>query len=68
MTKKEALAKALVWRLAIAVPVSLIINYMFIGSLITSFNLTVVGNLAGTLLYYLYDILWFKYRKDDAFD
>ena len=65
MTKKEALAKALIWRLAIAVPVSLIINYIFIGSISTSINLTVVGNLVGTILYYLYDIMWFKLRPQD---
>jgi len=62
MTKKETLSKALIWRLLIAIPVTLIINYLFLGNLSSSFTLTIVGNFVGTILYYLYDLTWFKYE------
>jgi uncharacterized membrane protein len=63
MGRKEAIAKALVWRFLIAIPVSLIVNYLFIGNIATSINLAIVGNFIGTVLYYLYDRTWFRYRK-----
>ena len=61
MTKKEAFIKSLIWRFGVSIPVSFILNYIFLKELNISLTLTIVGAVAGVVLYYLFDLLWFNY-------
>ena len=61
MTKKEALIKSLIWRFCISIPVSFILNYIFLREVYNSLILTILGALAGIVLYYLFDLFWFNY-------
>jgi len=64
MTHKEALVKSLVWRFLIAIPVGFMVTYLMVDHLFQSLVLTVVTNFIGTVLYYLFDVLWFEYLGD----
>lgn len=64
MTNTEALIKSLFWRFVIAIPVALLLTYLIIGQLYSSLILVGITNFVGTILYYLFDILWFKYLGD----
>lgn len=57
---RALLAKALIWRFFIAIPTGFAITYFFIRDVDTSMAATIAGNLIGTFLYLLYDMLWFK--------
>ena len=61
MTKKEAFIKSLIWRFTISIPVSFILNFIFLKEFNTSLILTIVGAIAGVVLYYLFDLFWFSY-------
>lgn len=63
MTNKEAVYKALIWRFAVSVPMSMLINYILTDDIMTSINITVIGNIVGTILYFLYDKFWFAFRE-----
>ena len=43
-----------------AVPVSLIICYIYTGSMSIALEMTIVANVISTILYYLFDIIWFS--------
>lgn len=58
-TKKRSIVKGLVWR-AIAIVGSFTTAYLVIGSLSTSIELTVWGNIVATILYYFYERFWAK--------
>jgi len=64
MTKKEALIKSLIWRFGVSIPVSFLLNLIFLKEINTSLALTAVGALAGIILYYLFDLLWFNFLGD----
>ena len=64
MTQKEAVIKSLVWRFAMAIPIGFFITYMFIGYFFQSIVLTIVYNVTGTIMYYLFELLWFNYLGD----
>ena len=64
MTKKEALIKSLIWRFGISIPVSFLLNLLFLKEIKTSVLLTTVGAIAGVVLYYLFDLLWFNFLGD----
>ncbi len=64
MTKKEALIKSLIWRFAVSIPVSFLLNLIFLKEINASVALTVFGELAGIILYYLFDLLWFNFLGD----
>ena len=64
MTKKEALIKSLIWRFGVSIPVSFLLNLIFLKEINASVALTVVGALAGIILYYLFDLLWFNFLGD----
>ena len=64
MTKKEALIKSLIWRFGISIPVSFLLNLIFLKEINASVALTTVGALAGIILYYLFDLLWFNFLGD----
>jgi len=61
MTKKEALLKSLIWRFGVSIPVSLILNYIFLEEIFTSVVLTTLGAIVGIVFYYLFDLFWFSY-------
>lgn len=63
MTNKEAVYKALIWRFTISVPMSMLINFILTNDIVTSINITVIGNVVGTVLYFLYDKFWFAFRE-----
>jgi len=56
----EAIAKSLIWRFFVAIPISLIICYLYVGSINIAIEMTVVANIISTILYYLFDIIWFS--------
>ena len=64
MTKKEALIKSLIWRFGISIPVSFLLNLLFLKEINTSVLLTTVGAITGVVLYYLFDLLWFNFLGD----
>jgi hypothetical protein len=64
MTKKEALIKSLIWRFGVSIPVSFLLNLIFLKEINTSVLLTTVGAIAGVILYYLFDLLWFNILGD----
>ena len=64
MTKKEALIKSLIWRFGVSIPVSFLLNLIFLKEINTSVLLTTVGAIAGVVLYYLFDLLWFNILGD----
>ena len=64
MTKKEALIKSLIWRFGVSIPVSFLLNLIFLKEINASVALTVAGALAGIILYYLFDLLWFNFLGD----
>ena len=64
MTKKEAFIKSLIWRFGVSIPVSFILNLIFLKEVNASVALTVAGALAGIILYYLFDLLWFNFLGD----
>ena len=61
MTRKEALIKSLIWRFGVSIPVCFILNFIFLKEFYSSLNLTMLGALAGIVLYYLFDLFWFNY-------
>ena len=61
MTKKEAFIKSLIWRFGVSIPVSFLLNFLFLKEVNTSLALTTVGAIAGVVLYYLFDLFWFNY-------
>ena len=64
MTKKEALIKSLIWRFGVSIPVSFLLNLIFLKEINASVALTVAGALAGIILYYLFDLFWFNFLGD----
>lgn len=61
MLRKDLLAKSLVWRFFIAIPIGMLITYYWVGSLVEALECSLFGNLIGTFLYYSYDVIWDKY-------
>ena len=57
------IAKALIWRFFIAIPVYIAITQYFVQDWETSIQTTIVGNLVGTVLYFLYDWFWLRILK-----
>ena len=63
MTSKEAIIKSLAWRLFIAVRVSFLVSYWYVGQILESIELTFILNISGTVLYYFFDLFWFNNIK-----
>ena len=59
MTKREALAKVLTWR-AIAIPLSIVITYLFFGEFWKSTIAMIFINIFFTALHYLFELGWEK--------
>jgi uncharacterized membrane protein len=60
MTNLEAFTKSIVWRLLVAVPLSMAVIYYYTGNFVEALEMTIVGNILSTVLYYLFDIIWFR--------
>jgi uncharacterized membrane protein len=60
MTRKEALIKSLIWRFTIAIPISFFITYWYIGQYLKSIELVIILNIISTILYFIFDLFWFK--------
>lgn len=60
MTKKEALVKALIWRFGVAIPVSIVIAYNYLGNMSEALELSIFANVVSTVLYWAFDLFWFK--------
>ena len=60
ISSKNLLLKALIWRFFIAIPTGFAITYFFVKDFSASMNATIYGNILGTFLYLLYDMIWFK--------
>tara|TARA_Y100000034_G_C6879113_1_gene402499 strand:+ start:1577 stop:1801 length:225 start_codon:yes stop_codon:yes gene_type:complete len=60
MTKLEALAKALIWRIFIAIPIAIGVSYYYLDSISEATELAIVANVISTVLYYLFDVMWFS--------
>ena len=60
MTSKEAIIKSLAWRVFIAIPVSFVVSYWYVGQILESIELTFILNISGTLLYYFFDLFWYN--------
>jgi len=59
LTNFEAIVKSLVWRFLVAIPMSLTVCYYYTGNLDIALKMTIVANVLSTVLYYLFDIIWF---------
>jgi len=60
MTSKEALIKSLTWRCFIAIPISLVVSYWYVGQILESIELAFILNISGTVLYYFFDLFWYN--------
>ena len=60
MTNLEAFTKSIVWRFSIAIPLSMAVIYYYTGNFVEALEMTIVGNVLSTILYYLFDIIWFN--------
>jgi uncharacterized membrane protein len=59
MTNLEAFTKSIVWRFSIAIPLSMAVIYYYTGNFVEALEMTIVANVLSTVLYYLFDIIWF---------
>ena len=60
MTHKEAIIKSLAWRFFIAIPFGIVLSYIYLDQLYEAIEMTIVGNVIVTFLYYTFDVYWFK--------
>ena len=69
MTNFEAIMKSLIWRFLIAIPLGMVVAYYYTDNMSVALEITVASNILATILYYLFDIIWFgrinKYFKDN---
>ena len=63
MLQKDLLAKSLIWRFAVAIPTGVLITYFWVGSFTEALECSLSGNIIGTFLYYIYDVIWDRYLK-----
>ena len=59
MTNFEAIIKSLIWRFLIAVPLGMVVAYFYTNDFGVSMEITIAVNIYSTILYYLFDIIWF---------
>ena len=59
-TQKEILCKTLIWRFAVAIPLSVMIAMFFVNDIIVSIEISIYSNIASTIFYYIYEVLWGK--------
>tara|TARA_R100000152_G_C6758465_1_gene182343 strand:- start:737 stop:979 length:243 start_codon:yes stop_codon:yes gene_type:complete len=64
MNKKEAFFKSIIWRFFVAIPFSTIITYFYLDSAYEAIELSIVVNIVATILYYLFDLAWFRWFSD----
>ncbi len=61
MKSKEALSKALIWRFLVAIPFSTAISLFYLDDAGQAVELAIVTNIVATILYYLFDLFWFRW-------
>ena len=60
MTSLEAIAKSLIWRFLIAIPLGMAVAYYYVDDVTVALEITIAANVSSTILYYLFDIFWFN--------
>jgi len=60
-TKNNLALKAIIWRLFIAIPFGLFMTQLYLDDIYKSIEMTIAINIVSTILYYIYDLVWFKY-------
>ena len=55
---REALTKALFWRIVIAIPIGTLITYAWVGEVWKSITLMLFMNALFTWIHYVYEIMW----------
>ena len=60
ISQREILCKTLVWRFAVAIPLSVMIAMFFVDDWIVSIEISIFSNIASTIFYYIYEVLWGK--------
>ena len=60
ISTKLLIIKALVWRFFIAIPVGTCITQYYIKDWSLSIEASIAANIAGTVLYFLYDWFWLR--------
>ena len=61
MKSKEAISKALIWRFMVAIPFSTAISLFYLDDTGQAIELAIVTNIVATVLYYLFDLFWFRW-------
>ena len=60
---KFLLLKTLIWRFFIAIPMGILVSYIYIGEIYASVEFSIIINIISTTLYYAYEIIWSKISK-----
>ena len=60
---KELFWKLLVWRFVFSIPLSMLINYIYYHSIEVMIGITIISNIIGYLVQYLFEINWPKMWK-----
>lgn len=60
---KELFWKLLVWRFVFSIPLSMMINYIYYHSITMVVGITIISNIIGYLVQYLFEINWSKMWK-----
>lgn len=63
VVSKEAFVKAMFWRVAISIPLSTLITWLFIGQVFQVVALVITMNVIMTVMHYLYELIWPKLWK-----
>ena len=58
-SKKRSIIKTIIWRI-VCVFLTLVISYIFTHSISQSLGITIVGNIASMILYFIHERLWAK--------
>jgi hypothetical protein len=61
VTKQEAMSKAIIWRVFIAVPLGTLITYLWIGEVWKSISLMLFINVLFTFIHFVYELVWDRY-------
>lgn len=59
-SKKKSMFKTITWRI-IMIIASLLVAYVFTGSIILSTEITITGNIVATIFYYIHERIWRDY-------
>lgn len=60
LIENEIFWKALVWRFAISIPLSVLINYIYYHSFSLCLGVTITSNVVGSIAHYFFEVFWSK--------